>query len=150
MIVGKEFTFDSAHFLPKYYGKCERMHGHTYRLRISVEGQIGENGLVMDFVILKKIVKEQVLNKLDHQLLNDVLEIPSCENIAKWIWEQLSDLKSLIEKQLDDPNLPDSITKYFKDDDASEMNLKEFSSQVKLHEVQLWETPTSFAIYNDS
>ncbi|PIZ71641.1 6-carboxytetrahydropterin synthase QueD [Candidatus Peregrinibacteria bacterium CG_4_10_14_0_2_um_filter_43_11] len=113
MIVGKEFTFDSAHFLPKYYGKCEKLHGHTYRLRVSVEGKIGENGLVMDFVILKKIVKEQVLDKLDHTLLNDVIDIPSCENIARWAWEQLADLPRLIEKQLDDPNLPESITKYF-------------------------------------
>jgi len=146
MIVGKEFTFDSAHFLPKYYGKCEKLHGHTYRLRVSVEGKIGENGLVMDFVILKKIVKEQVLDKLDHTLLNDVIDIPSCENIARWAWEQLADLPRLIEKQLDDPNLPESITKYFRDK-STEIDITEFSKQVHLHEVALWETPTSFSVY---
>lgn len=149
MIVGKEFTFDAAHFLPKYYGKCEKLHGHTYRLRVSVEGKIGENGLVIDFVILKKIVKEQVLDQLDHQCLNDVMPTPSCENIAKYVWDQLVDLKSLIQKQLDDPNLPDSITKYFKDQNQNGIDVTEFSTQVRLQEVQLWETPTSFAIYQE-
>lgn len=147
MLVGKEFTFDSAHFLPKYYGKCERMHGHTYCLRITVDGKVGENGLVIDFVVLKKIVKKQILEKLDHQVINDVIEVASCENIAKWIWDQLVDLKSLVQSELDDPNLPESITKYFKDSSAEGMDTSEFSDQVKLYEISLWETPTSFAIY---
>lgn len=147
MLVGKEFTFDSAHFLPKYYGKCEKMHGHTYRLRVTVDGKIGENGLVIDFVVLKKIVKKQVLDKLDHKVINDVLEIASCENIAKWTWDQLVDLESLIKAELDDPNLPESITKYFKDNSVDGIDTSEFSDQVKLHEVELWETPTSFAKY---
>ena len=147
MQVTKEFTFDSAHFLPRYYGKCERMHGHTYRLQVTVEGEVGENGLVIDFVILKKIVKERVLNQLDHQVLNDVLEIPSAENIAVWIWNQLSDLKSHIAAQLDDPNLPQSITKYFKDQNKEGIDVSEFSDQIQLIEVKLWETPTSSVSY---
>lgn len=147
MLVGKEFTFDSAHFLPKYYGKCEKVHGHTYRLRITVDGKVGENGLVIDFVVLKKIVKKQVLEKLDHQMINDVIEVASCENIAKWIWDHLVDLKSLIQAELDDPNLPESITKYFKDSSSDRIDTSEFSDQVRLHEVSLWETPTSFAVY---
>lgn len=147
MLVGKEFTFDSAHFLPKYYGKCEKVHGHTYRLRITVDGKVGENGLVIDFVVLKKIVKKQVLDKLDHQMINDVIEVSSCENIAKWIWDQMVDLKSLIQAELDDPNLPESITKYFKDSSSNGIDTSEFSDQVRLYEVSLWETPTSFAIY---
>ena len=147
MLVGKEFTFDSAHFLPNYYGKCEKTHGHTYRLRVTVDGKIGENGLVIDFVILKKIVKKQVLDKLDHQLINDVIKVASCENITKWIWDQLVDLKSLIKAELDDPNLPESITKYFKDSQKEGIDTSDFSDQVKLHEISLWETPTSFAVY---
>ncbi|QQR83807.1 6-carboxytetrahydropterin synthase QueD [Candidatus Peregrinibacteria bacterium] len=150
MLVGKEFTFDAAHFLPQYYGKCERMHGHTYKLRVVVEGKVGENGLVIDFVILKRIVKRQVLDLLDHQVINDVIKIASCENTAQWIWEQLSDLETLIQQELDDPNLPDSITKYFNDQNGEGMDTSEFSDQVRLHEVTLWETPTSFASYQGS
>ena len=147
MIVGKEFTFDSAHFLPNYYGKCEKLHGHTYRLRVSVDGPIGDNGLVIDFVILKKIVKDRVLNRLDHQLLNDVMPNPSCENITKWIWEQLADLKTLIQQEFSDPNLPDSIKKYFKEGEEGAVDTGDFSDQVRLSEITLWETPTSFATY---
>jgi 6-pyruvoyltetrahydropterin/6-carboxytetrahydropterin synthase len=147
MQVTKEFTFDSAHFLPQYYGKCERMHGHTYRLQVTVEGEVGENGLVIDFVILKRIVKSKVLDKLDHQVINDVIEIASAENTAKWIWDQLVDLKSHIRQQLEDPNLPESITKYFRDQTDGEIDASEFSDQVRLVEVKLWETPSSCVTY---
>jgi len=148
MQVAKEFSFDSAHFLPNYYGKCEGMHGHTYRLQVVVEGEVGENGLVMDFVILKRIVKKKVLDKIDHKVINDVIEIASAENTAIWIWDQLVDLKSLVKEQLDDPNLPESITKYFKDQSDSEIDTSDFSDQIKLVEIKLWETPNSFVIYN--
>lgn len=91
MFVTCEFTFDSAHFLPDYHGKCENMHGHTYRLRVTVDGKVQKDGMVIDFVELKKIAKEHVLEKLDHQLLNDIIKNPSAENVAIWIWEQLKD-----------------------------------------------------------
>ena len=148
MLVTKEFTFDSAHFLPSYYGKCERMHGHTYKLQVAVDGAVGENGLVIDFVILKKIVKKQVLDKLDHQTINDIIEVASAENTAIWIWEQLSDLKSHIQEQLSDPNLPESITKYFKEGESGEIDTSKFSNQIQLHEIKLWETPNSFVTYH--
>ena len=56
--VTKQFDFEAAHFLTKYHGKCERLHGHSYKLFVTVEGPLQENGMVIDFVILKKIVKE--------------------------------------------------------------------------------------------
>ncbi len=89
MFVSKEFSFDSAHFLTKYHGKCERLHGHTYRLRVTVEGPIQEDGMVMDFVLLKKLVKDRVVDRYDHQHLNDFFENPSAELIAQRIWEDL-------------------------------------------------------------
>ena len=90
MFVTKEFTFDSAHFLPNYHGKCENMHGHTYRLQVTVDGPVDEDGLVIDFVLLKKVVKEKVLEKLDHKLINDIIKIASAENTAIWIWDRLA------------------------------------------------------------
>lgn len=146
MFLTKEFGFDSAHYLPNYYGKCERMHGHTYKLQVTVEGKVGENGLLIDFVILKKIVKERVLDKLDHHLLNDFLEVPSAENVAIWIWNALVDLKDNIKAQLEDPNLPESVTKYFKEKEG-EVKMDGFTEQIHLYEVKLWETPTSFVTY---
>lgn len=148
MFVTKEFTFDSAHFLPNYYGKCENLHGHTYKLQVTVEGAVGDNGLVIDFVILKRIVKKQVLDKLDHQLINDIIKVASAENTALWIWEQLVDLKTLIQEELQDPNLSGAMAKYFHDAKDSALDTSEFSAQIRLHEVKLWETPNSFVTYN--
>ncbi len=89
MLVSKEFTFDAAHFLTKYHGKCENLHGHTYRLRVTVEGPVGEDGMVVDFKELKVLVKEKVIDRYDHQNLNDFFENPSAELIAVQIWNDL-------------------------------------------------------------
>ncbi len=87
--ITKEFTFDAAHYLTEYHGKCEALHGHTYKLHITVEGERNEEGMVLDFVILKDIIKENILNKLDHSSLNDFFRQPSTENIIYWIWNEL-------------------------------------------------------------
>ena len=52
--ITKIFTFDSAHQLEDYEGKCRQLHGHTYKLEVTVKGEMGENGMVFDFSILKK------------------------------------------------------------------------------------------------
>jgi len=87
--ITKEFTFDAAHYLTKYHGKCEALHGHTYKLQITVEGKRNEDDMVLDFALMKSIVKEHVLDILDHTSLNDLFEQPSTENIAYWIWNKL-------------------------------------------------------------
>lgn len=89
----KDFTFDSAHFLPNVPEghKCKRIHGHTYRLRVYVEGPLDPLlGWVMDFADLKKVV-DPLIRQLDHQLLNDLedLENPTCERIAIWLWDRI-------------------------------------------------------------
>jgi len=91
LLVSKEFTFDAAHRLMKYRGKCENLHGHTYKLRVTVKGKPDDEGIVIDFLCLKKVVEENVVAYLDHSYLNDILEQPTAENLARWIWEQLVD-----------------------------------------------------------
>lgn len=90
MKVTREFTFAAAHHLTDYHGECERPHGHTYKLSITVEGPIGKDGLVVDFVALKKIVEKKILSKVDHRDLNDIFKNPSAELIAVWVWRQLA------------------------------------------------------------
>lgn len=92
MIVLKEFEFDAAHYLPEYNGKCERLHGHTYKLVVKVQGTPDHEGMVIDFISLKNIVKENVLVHLDHACINDILPQPSAENISVWVWNKLKDL----------------------------------------------------------
>ncbi|GHS91276.1 6-carboxy-5,6,7,8-tetrahydropterin synthase [Synergistales bacterium] len=89
MLLRKEFTFDAAHNLTRYHGKCEALHGHTYRLAVVLEGTPGDEGMIVDFAEISRIVKERVVSKLDHAYINDILEQPTAENIALWVWEQI-------------------------------------------------------------
>ena len=92
MILIKEFDFDAAHNLIHYHGKCERLHGHTYKLVVKLKGKPGPEDMVYDFTKLKELVKEQVLVEFDHQYINDFIEQPTAENIAVYIWNKLEPL----------------------------------------------------------
>lgn len=89
MLLKKEFTFDAAHRLDRYRGKCEALHGHTYRLAITLEGHRDDDDMVFDFTELKKVVTAKVLDRLDHAYLNDIMDQPTAENIALWVWDEL-------------------------------------------------------------
>ncbi len=84
-------SFAASHFLTKYKGKCENLHGHNYKLIITVEDEVKENGLAIDFKDIKKIAEEKVINTLDHAHLNDIIENPSAETIAVWTWDKLKE-----------------------------------------------------------
>jgi 6-pyruvoyltetrahydropterin/6-carboxytetrahydropterin synthase len=90
MIVARCFEFQAAHHLPRHPGKCRRPHGHSYRLEVLCEGPVDpESGMVVDFADLKAAVQERVLDRFDHRDLNDILENPTAELIAAWIWDEL-------------------------------------------------------------
>jgi 6-pyruvoyltetrahydropterin/6-carboxytetrahydropterin synthase len=83
-----ETTFDAAHNIVAGNGKCERLHGHSWKVELFVLGENTEpNGMVIDFTMLKAAL-EQVTEKLDHTYLNEINEIgnPTSENIAKYIF----------------------------------------------------------------
>jgi len=94
MKVCKMFTFDAAHYLPSYEGKCRNLHGHTWKLEVEVSSdeliqEGSETGMVVDFAKVKDVVNREVINKLDHNLLNDMVKNPTCENLLGWIWDNL-------------------------------------------------------------
>ncbi|HNA39054.1 MAG TPA: 6-carboxytetrahydropterin synthase QueD [Chitinophagales bacterium] len=102
MQIFKQFSFDSAHFLPNVTvgHKCKEIHGHTYRLTVYIEGELdNELGWVIDFADLKHVI-EPVINSIDHKLLNEIpgLENPTCERIAIWIWNQIKPNVPLLSK----------------------------------------------------
>ncbi len=99
------FRFAASHFLTKYHGKCEALHGHNYKLIITIEGPVKEDGMVMDFKVIKDKVKQHVIDPLDHTHLNDTMENPSAENLAVWIWDKLKNdlpLKKIAVYETDD------------------------------------------------
>jgi 6-pyruvoyltetrahydropterin/6-carboxytetrahydropterin synthase len=93
MEVFKEFTFEAAHQLPNVPPghKCARLHGHSFLVRVSVEGPIGdETGWVVDFGDIGAATRP-VFDALDHRFLNEVegLDNPTSERLAVWIWDRL-------------------------------------------------------------
>lgn len=95
MEIFREFTFEAAHRLPHVPDdhKCARLHGHSYRIGVHVEGDVGEeSGWVMDFADISCAVKP-VLSRLDHYYLNEIegLVNPTTEVVARWIWDRLRD-----------------------------------------------------------
>jgi 6-pyruvoyltetrahydropterin/6-carboxytetrahydropterin synthase len=92
--VSVDETFAAGHALRGYRGKCENVHGHNYKVRVTVTGkELDSVGLLFDFVHLKKVIRD-VTESLDHRFLNDLAPFdtinPSAENIARYIYEQSS------------------------------------------------------------
>ena len=102
MIVRRAFEFESAHRLAHHPGKCRELHGHSYRLVVSVDRAVDpRSGLAIDFSDLKQLVVRDVVDILDHRSLNDVLDNPTAEHIAVWIWDRLAPgLPGLVEIEL--------------------------------------------------
>lgn len=119
VLVSKEFTFDSAHHLHCYEGKCKSLHGHTYKLQVVMRGKVDDRGITIDFADIKRIAKERIIDRLDHRYLNEVLPPmnTTAENMVVWMYEQLRDA----------------------------LRSEGLFLAVRLEEVRLWETPTSYA-----
>jgi 6-pyruvoyltetrahydropterin/6-carboxytetrahydropterin synthase len=110
LLVSKDFYFDAAHNLPRYAGKCEHLHGHTFRLRVTLKAPLDTwSGMAFDFMDMKRLVDERIVKILDHAYINEIIPNPSAEFISIWVWRKLGDLP--------------------------------------LHEIKVWETPTSFVTY---
>jgi 6-pyruvoyltetrahydropterin/6-carboxytetrahydropterin synthase len=89
----RDFAFEAAHSLPRVpeHHKCRRMHGHSYKVRITLEGPIDpELGWLVDFAEVDRVV-DPVLAELDHRVLNDVagLDNPTSELLAVWLWRRI-------------------------------------------------------------
>lgn len=86
-------NFSAAHYLRNYRGKCEKIHGHNYTVRVSSQAKSMDEkkGFFVDFVELRRILKE-ILERLDHRNLNEIKPFdeinPTAENIAKYIFEE--------------------------------------------------------------
>lgn len=93
--VTKRFTFEASHNLIDYDGPCSNLHGHSYKLYVTVSGYVDTvsknvtDCMVIDFKDIKSIVKREVVDKLDHTYLNEVFTQPTAEVMAVLIFETL-------------------------------------------------------------
>ena len=115
-----EQSFAAGHALRNYKGKCENVHGHNYRVRITIQGeQLDSTGLLVDFLDVKKAMGAAI-EYLDHRFINDLPPFdeinPSAENIARYFYDQVTD----------------SLNN---------------GAPVRVAEVQVWETDNSSALY---
>jgi 6-pyruvoyltetrahydropterin/6-carboxytetrahydropterin synthase len=135
----KEFTFEAAHMLEGYDGLCREIHGHSYRLFVTIKGEPQGDisspklGMVMDFGVLKRIVNEQIVDRLDHSFM--MRHTPAAEHIAEELGVRfskivLTDYQPTCENMLGD---------------FAERLLGALPEDVELHSLRLHETATSFA-----
>ncbi len=119
-----EDSFAAGHYLRDYKGKCENPHGHNYKVRVTLAGpMLDKAGLLLDFKELKEVMKP-VIDRLDHQMLNEIEPFialnPSAENLAKYFYDQTNGrLKSLT------------------------------GGRVAVKDVTIWETDTTTARYSE-
>jgi len=117
-----EREFSSGHFLRNYHGRCENPHGHNYKVRITLAGaELDKAGLLLDFKLLKQVMRP-VIDRIDHQMLNELEPFttvnPSAENIARYFYDQTN-------QQLTDMT----------------------EGRVRVKDCTIWETDTTSATY---
>lgn len=90
MLVCKSFEFDAAHQLPNHNGKCRNLHGHREKIEFGLEGPVRpldgspSEGMVRDFGDVVQVWETSLKPRLDHQFLNEWLEVPTAERMAIW------------------------------------------------------------------
>ncbi len=119
-----EDSFAAGHFLRNYQGKCENPHGHNYKVRVTLRGaELDHAGLLLDFKDLKEVMKH-VIDRLDHQMLNDVEPFtvlnPSAENLAKYFFDVTRSRLQIVTR-----------------------------GRVSVKDVTIWETDTTTARYSE-
>ena len=117
-----EGGFSSGNYLRNYRGKCENPHGHNYKVRVTLYGkELDEAGLLLDFKLLKQVMRP-VIDRIDHQMLNELEPFtvlnPSAENIAKYFYDQTNEQLSEMTK-----------------------------GRVRVKDCTIWETDTTTATY---
>ncbi len=119
--VAVEQSFASAHALRNYKGRCENVHGHNWKVRVVIEGEkLDATGMLVDFLDVKSLLSE-ILDRIDHQFLNEIPPFdsinPSAENIAEYFYQQMIG------------------------------RLAETPVPVRIREVKIWETEIQSATY---
>lgn len=141
MKVTKEITFDVAHMLSYYEGKCANLHGHTYKLQVTVEADVDDiTHMVLDFNILKQVLNESVMDVFDHAVAFSDYKLQNGAERELYAWAETYGKKYAVI-----PNgktTCEDMAPYIRDLIAESLQGRNIKAVVS---VRLWETPTSFA-----
>ena len=91
MQISRKFSFQAAHQIVINKQK-ETVHGHSWYFKVTLQGNLNDEGIVFDFEKLGSIVNLKIIDVLDHGFLNDIISQPTTENVAIWIWNKLKEL----------------------------------------------------------
>lgn len=136
MKVSKEFHWEMAHRLPFHSGRCKNLHGHSYKALVQFEGELNQNGMLIDFYDIYKIVNP-IIDEMDHSIICDKNDKELIE-----ISQKVSERIVIIDK----PTTVENISTYI----AEKILNSKLPENLKLVTVVVYETPDSFAEYSTS
>lgn len=130
LCITKKFRFEAAHALLNYNGPCKNIHGHSYELLVSVAGTKDiESGMVMDFKLLKSIVKEEFLDKIDHSLIINTQQAAS--ELYKTYTGKIFEMRS-------EPSAENMVELF------AELISSKLPAHCKVYRIKLFETESSY------
>ncbi|MBP7510554.1 MAG: 6-carboxytetrahydropterin synthase QueD [Bacteroidia bacterium] len=130
LCITKKFRFEAAHALLNYNGPCKNIHGHSYELLVSVTGtKDPESGMVMDFKLLKSIVKEEFLDKIDHALIINTQQAAS--ELYRTYTGKIFEMRS-------EPSAENMVELF------AELITSKLPAYCKIYRIKLFETESSY------
>ena len=131
MKIAKEFRWEMGHRLPDHFGQCKNIHGHSYKMMVELAGEIDSNGMIIDYYILKEIIKP-IVEKLDHSFM-----VNKNDGVVLDFLEKLNSKKVIV----DFDSTVENITRYLID----EIKKADLPSNVKGIKVRVCESPDDYA-----
>jgi 6-pyruvoyltetrahydropterin/6-carboxytetrahydropterin synthase len=131
MKIAKEFRWEMGHRLPEHFDKCKNIHGHSYRMMVELDGEVNEQGMVMDFYDVKKVITP-IIEKFDHAFL----VYKGDKEIIKFL-EKIKSKKVVVGFQ----STVENICKYF----LSEIKKIKFPPNISSIKVRIYETANDYA-----
>jgi 6-pyruvoyltetrahydropterin/6-carboxytetrahydropterin synthase len=131
MRIAKEFNWEMGHRLPEHFGKCKNIHGHSYKMLVEIEGNVLENGMVMDYYHLRDVI-DPIIERMDHAFL----VYKEDTNVIEFL-ERMNSKRVVVDFQ----STVENITRYFLD----EIKKTKLPSNIRKVKVRVCETPDDYA-----
>ena len=131
MKIAKEFNWEMGHRLPEHFGKCKNIHGHSYKMLVEIEGDVMENGMVMDYYHLRDVI-DPLVEKMDHAFL----VYKDDQNVIEFL-EKMNSKRVVVDFQ----STVENITRFF----LNEIKNAKMPENIKKVKVRVCETPDDYA-----